>query len=239
MPRVVLITGGMSGIGLATAEAFQKEGDTVFIVDRQETPAGLGVVRASGGKYFAGDVRDFAAAETIVEQIASDKGRLDVLVNNAGISRDHLLWKMSEADWDEVLAVNLKGAFNFLRAAAPVFRKQQSGKVVNVSSINALRGKKGLANYGASKAGMIALTRTAARELGASNVNVNAVAPGMVETPLTENLPDNVLARSWEEAALGRLGKPQEIADVILFLCSEKARHITGQVIVVDGGQTA
>jgi len=239
MQRVVLITGGMSGIGLATAEAFQKQGDVVFVVDRQETPAGQAVVRSSGGKYFAADVRDFAAAENTVTQIVSEKGRLDVLVNNAGISRDHLLWKMSEADWDDVLAVNLKGAFNFLHAAAPVFWKQQSGKVVSVSSINALRGKMGLANYAASKAGLIALTRTVARELGSANVNVNAVAPGMIETPLTEDLPEEVLAKSWEEAALGRLGKPQEIADVILFLCSEQARHITGQVIVVDGGQTA
>jgi 3-oxoacyl-[acyl-carrier protein] reductase len=239
MPRVVLITGGMSGIGLATAEAFQKEGDAVFIADRQETAAGQAVVRASGGKFFAADVRDFAAAEKIVAQIVSEKGRLDVLVNNAGISRDHLLWKMSEADWDDVLAVNLKGAFNFLHAAAPVFWKQQSGKVVSVSSINALRGKMGLANYAASKAGLIALTRTVARELGSANVNVNAVAPGMIETPLTENLPDEVMEKSCEESALGRLGKPQEIADVIFFLCSEQARHITGQVIVVDGGQTA
>ena len=239
MQRVVLITGGMSGIGLATAEAFQKEGDIVFIADRQETPAGLAVLRSSGGKYFPCDVRDFAAAETIVGQIVTERARLDVLVNNAGISRDHLLWKMSEADWDDVLAVNLKGAFNFLHAAAPVFWKQQSGKVVSVSSINALRGKMGLANYAASKAGLIALTRTVARELGSANVNVNAVAPGMIETPLTSDLPDEVLAKSWEEAALGRLGKPQEIADVILFLCSEQARHITGQVIVVDGGQTA
>ncbi len=239
MQRVVLITGGMSGIGLATAEAFQKQGDAVFIVDQKETPAGQAVVRSSGGKFFAADVRDFAAAENIVGQIVTERARLDVLVNNAGISRDHLLWKMSEADWDDVLAVNLKGAFNFLHAAAPVFWKQQSGKVVSVSSINALRGKMGLANYAASKAGLIAMTRTVARELGAANVNVNAVAPGMIETPLTESLPEEVLAKSWEEAALGRLGKPQEIADVILFLCSEQARHITGQVIVVDGGQTA
>ncbi len=239
MQRIVLITGGMSGIGLATAETFQKAGDAVFIADRQETPAGQAVLRASGGKYFNCDVRDFAAAESIVGQIVTERARLDVLVNNAGISRDHLLWKMSEADWDDVLAVNLKGAFNFLHAAAPVFWKQQSGKVVSVSSINALRGKMGLANYAASKAGVIALTRTAARELGAANVNVNAVAPGMVETPLIENLASEVLEKSMEESALGRLGKPQEIADVIFFLCSKQARHITGQVIVVDGGQTA
>jgi len=239
MPRVVLITGGMSGIGLATARAFQKAGDKVFVVDRQETPEGAEVVRASGGRHFAADVREFAAAQSVVEQIVGAETRLDVLVNNAGISRDHVLWKMSEWDWDEVLAVNLKGAFNFLRAAAPVFRRQQKGKIVNVSSINALRGKAGLANYAASKAGLIALTRTVARELGPANVNVNAVAPGMVETPLTSELSVDIFAQARRESALGRLGQPDDIADVIFFLCSDQARHITGQVIVVDGGQTA
>lgn len=239
MPRVVLITGGMSGIGLATAEAFQRAGDTVCLVDKQETPAGQAVVRASGGRFFDEDVRDGTMAEKVVEEAVVTAGRLDVLVNNAGISRDHVLWKMSEKDWDEVLEVNLKGAFNYLRAAAPVFRRQQRGKVVNVSSINGLRGRVGLANYAASKAGLIALTRTAARELGPSNVNVNAVAPGMVTTPLTEHLPSEVFAQAIRESALGRLAVPQDVAEVILFLCSEAARHITGQVIVVDGGQTA
>jgi len=239
MSRVVLITGGMSGIGLATAATFQKAGDKIFIVDRQKSAEGEEVVRTSGGRFFDGDVRSFEFAAEVVAQVAGDEGRLEVLVNNAGISRDHVLWKMSEEDWDEVLAINLKGAFNYLRAAAPVFREQKSGKVVNVSSINALRGKAGLANYAASKAGLVALTRTAARELGASNVNVNAVAPGMVETPLTARLAEEVLAQARRETALGRLAQSQEIADVIFFLCSEQARHITGQVIVVDGGQTA
>lgn len=188
---------------------------------------------------FAADVRDFVAAERIVGELIAVRRRLDVLINNAGISRDHVLWKMSEAEWDEVLGINLKGAFNYLRAAAPILRLQKNGKVVNVSSINALRGKAGLANYAASKAGVIALTRTAARELGPANVNVNAVAPGLVETPLTASLSEEVRAQALRESALGRLGQPEEIADVILFLCSEQARHITGQVIVVDGGQTA
>lgn len=239
MARAVLITGGMSGIGLATAEAFAQAGDNVFIADRQETQAGQAVIRQSRGRFFSADVRDFAAAQEIVEKIAGAEGRLDVLVNNAGISRDHVLWKMTEADWDEVLAINLKGAFNFLRAAAPVFRRQKSGKVVNVSSINGLRGKAGLANYAASKAGLIALTRTAARELGPAGVNVNAIAPGLIETPLTAQLAPEVLQQALRETALGRLGQPRDIAEVIFFLCSECARHITGQVIVVDGGQTA
>src|SRR3972149_4799236 len=158
----------MSGIGLATAQAFARGGGRA--------------------RYFAADVSDFARAQAVVEELATAEGRLDVLVNNAGISRDHVLWKMSEADWDAVLAVDLKGAFNYLRAAAPVLRRQKSGKVVNVSSINGLRGKAGLANYAAAKAGLIGLTRTAARELGPANVNVNAVAPGWVETPLTLTL---------------------------------------------------
>lgn len=239
MPRVVLITGGMSGIGLATARAFQKAGDKVFVVDQQESAEGAEVVRASGGKFFAGDVREFAAAQSVVEQIVGAETRVDVLVNNAGISRDHVLWKLSEWDWDEVLAVNLKGAFNFLRAVAPVMRRQQKGKIVSVSSINALRGKAGLANYAASKAGVIALTRTSARELGPANINVNAVAPGFVETPLTDKLSAEVLAQARRESALGRLGQPEDVAEVIFFLCSDQARHITGQVIVVDGGQTA
>jgi 3-oxoacyl-[acyl-carrier protein] reductase len=237
--RVVLITGGMSGIGLATAQAFQRAGDRVFLVDRQETPVGQEVVRQSAGAFFNADVRDAAAAERVAEGIVAAAGRLDVLVNNAGIARDHVLWKMSEADWDDVVDTHLKGAFNYLRAAAPVFRRQQSGKVVNVSSINALRGKAGLANYAAAKAGLIGLTRAAARELGPANVNVNAVAPGWVETPLTEQYPAEVREHAVRESAIGRLGKPEEIADVIVFLCSEQARHITGQVIVVDGGQTA
>ena len=239
MARVVLITGGMSGIGLATAERFGAEGSRVFIVDKKETAEGRELLRACDGRLFAADVGDFAGAQDIVEEIVGAESRLDVLVNNAGISRDHVLWKLSEADWDEVLTTNLKGAFHFLRAAAPVMRRQQSGKVVNVSSINALRGKAGLANYAASKAGLIALTRTAARELGPANVNVNAVAPGMVETPLTAELPAEVRSQALHETALGRLGTPREIAEVIFFLCSEAARHITGQVIVVDGGQTA
>ncbi len=239
MPRVVLITGGMSGIGLATSTLFAHAGDRVYVVDCQETPAGQLLVGASRGRFFSADVRDFPAAEVITTEIAAAEGHLDVLVNNAGIRRDHVVWKLSEADWDDVMETNLKGAFNYLRAAAPMMRQQKSGKVVNVSSINGLRGKAGLANYAASKAGLIALTRTAARELGPSNVNVNAVAPGLVETPLTASLPAQVRAEALRETTLGRLAQPREIAEVIFFLCTEQARHITGQVIVVDGGQTA
>ncbi len=239
MPRIVLITGGMSGIGLAAAERFAEAGDKVWVVDRQQTSDGEEVVRRSHGGFFNADVREFAAAEQILEELAAAEGRLDALINNAGINRDHVIWKTSETDWDDVLDVNLKGAFNYLRAAAPLLRRQKGGKVVNVSSINGLRGKAGVANYAASKAGVIALTRTVARELGPANVNVNAVAPGMVETAMTERLAAETREAALRESALGRLGRPHEIAAVIFFLCSEQARHITGQVIVVDGGQTA
>ena len=236
---MVLITGGMSGIGLATAEAFARAGDRVSIVDLSEETRGSELVQASRGHCFRADVRDCARAQAIVDELVAAAGRLDVLVNNAGISRDHVLWKMSEAEWDEVVDVDLKGAFNYLRAAAPVLRQQKSGKVVNVASINGLRGKAGLANYAAAKSGLIALTRVAARELGPSNINVNAVAPGLVDTALTRSLAAEVREQALRETALGRIGTPEEIAHVIFFLCSEQARHITGQVIVVDGGQTA
>lgn len=239
MAAVVLITGGMSGIGLATAQAFAEAGDVVCLVDRQDTAAGQEVLRRSGGRFFPADVRDAAAAQQVANEVVATAGRLDVLVNNAGISRDHVLWKMSDDDWTEVMEINLRGAFNYLRAAAPILRRQQGGKVVNVSSINGLRGKPGLANYAAAKAGLIALTRVAARELGPANVNVNAVAPGMVDTPLTARLAPAVRSQAIGESALGRLGLPSDVAGVIFFLCSEAARHITGQVIVVDGGQTA
>lgn len=239
MGRVVLITGGMSGIGLATAAAFARAGDKVSVVDTTESAPGKQLVSASGGHLFLADVREFSRAQAIVDELVAAQGRLDVLINNAGISRDHVLWKISEADWDDVVDVDLKGSFNYLRACAPVLRRQQSGKVVNVASINGLRGKPGLANYAAAKGGLVALTRVAARELGPSNINVNAVAPGLVETRLTRHLSAEVCEQALRETALGRLGRPEEIADVIFFLCSEQARHITGQVIVVDGGQMA
>ena len=237
--RVVLITGGMSGIGLATAERFARAGDEVSVVDSKESRAGREVVAQSQGQFFPADVRDFGRARQVIDELVGRRGRLDVLINNAGISRDHVLWKLTETEGDEVIGVNLKGSFNYLAAAAPVFRQQRVGKAVTVSSINGLRGKAGLANYAASKAGLVGLTRVAARELGPANVNVNAVAPGMVRTPLTAKLPPEVVEQAERETALGRLAEPQEIAEVIFFLCSEAARHITGQVIVVDGGQTA
>jgi 3-oxoacyl-[acyl-carrier protein] reductase len=158
-------------------------------------------------------------------------------VNNAGISKDGVLWKMDESQWDSVINTNLKGCFNYLRAVSPIFREQKFGKIVNVSSINGMRGKFGLANYAASKAGIIGLTKVAAKELGKYNVNVNAVAPGMIATDLTASISEEAKQQSLSEIVLGHFGKPEDVADLIAFLVSDKAKHITGEVIKVDGGQ--
>ena len=196
-------------------------------------------IDAAGGKGLAikADVASFDDAQAMVDQVAEKFGGLDILVNNAGINRDGVIWKMTEEQWDQVLDINLKGYFNYCRAAVPIFREQKSGKIINVTSINGLRGKFGQTNYSASKAGIIGLTKALARELGRSSVNVNAVAPGLIETDMMKDAPEKVLDAALAEIVLGRLGKPEEVAAVIAFLCSEAARHITGQVIQVDGGQ--
>jgi 3-oxoacyl-[acyl-carrier protein] reductase len=162
---------------------------------------------------------------------------VDILVNNAGVNRDAVIGKMSEEQWDEALAINLKGYFNYIRAVAPLFKEQGSGKIVNITSINGLRGKFGQANYAAAKAGIVGLTKTVARELAKFNVNCNAVAPGLIETEMMKSAPEDVKQKALSEIVLGRLGAPEEVAWVVTFLCSEKARHVTGEVIKVDGGQ--
>ncbi len=230
--KIVIITGGSSGIGETTARLFADSGARVVIVDLQP-PREL----IKNSRFLQTDVSDFTAVQKCVETILSEEKTIDCLINNAGISRDATVWNMTEDQWDAVLNVNLKGAFNFIHHVAPHFRERQRGKIVNVSSINGLRGKFGLANYSASKAGLIGLTKTVAKELGRYNVNVNAVAPGYVITPLTETLPEKIIAEAKAETVFGRLAVPEDIANVIAFLCSDFARHITGEVIKVDGGQ--
>jgi len=243
--RVALVTGGSLGIGRATVLALASEGADVgftYLGTRHSADEPADVVAGVeklGRRALAveSDVSDFAGAVRVVERVVTELGRLDILVNNAGITRDGVLWKMSEEQWDAVIGVNLKGCFNYIRAVSPLFRKQKSGKIVNVSSINAMRGKFGQANYSASKAGIIGLTKSAARELGGSNVNVNAVAPGFVETDMTAALPEEVLAQARRESVLGRFASPEDVAGVVVFLASERSRHVTGEVVRVDGGQ--
>jgi len=227
--QVIVVTGG---IGFTTAGMFVESGARVVCVDVQPPQELLANCR-----FAKADVSNFKAVQECIDNIIAEEKSIDCLINNAGISRDAPVWKMGEAEWDAVLNVNLKGAFNFIHHLAPHFREKQRGKIVNVSSINGLRGKFGLANYAASKAGLIGLTKTVAKELGRYNVNVNAVAPGYILTPLTQNLPQQILDQALAETVLGRLGQPEDVANTILFLCSDLAKHITGEVIKIDGGQ--
>ena len=238
---VGLVTGGGRGIGLATACAWAHRGVAVAVVDR-DSEGELAVESVCKEEqvpsaFFTADVRDFDRAEKIVGQVMSRFGRIDYLVANAGLSRDRVIWKMSEKEWDEVVEVNLKGSFNYARAAAPRMREQGFGRIVFVSSINGLRGKFGQCNYAAAKAGLVGLARSLALELGSSKVTVNVVAPGMVNTTMTASLPPAVLERARSEAVLDRTAEPEEVAQVIDFLCRSESRHITGVVLRVDGGQ--
>lgn len=240
--HVALVTGAGRGIGAAIARVLAACGADVALVDLGQFDAAevlAAELRAAGRQAVAlrADVASFADADTAVAATVKALGRLDILVCNAGITRDAASWKMTEADWDAVIDVNLKGCFAFCRAAVPLFRAQKSGRIVTIASINGLRGKFGQANYSASKAGVIGLTRTLARELGPSGVTVNCVAPGMVRSEMTDSLPPHVLEAAVVESALGRIAEPEEIAYAVAFLCSPFARHVTGQVLAVDGGQ--
>lgn len=238
--RVALVTGGAAGIGAAIAVTLAREGCAVAIVDlAPEAPAPVEAIRALGRpvRVHAADVRDHAAAERVVAAVVEEFRRLDILVCSAGITADATITRMSEEDWDRVLAVNLKGCFNYTQAAARRFVAQKGGRIVHIASINGLRGKLGQANYAASKGGVVAMSKSAARELGRFDVNVNVVAPGMVLTEMTRALPAEVLARAIDETVLGRLATVEDCADLVAFLCSDRARHITGEVIQVDGGQ--
>jgi 3-oxoacyl-[acyl-carrier protein] reductase len=240
--RVALVTGGASGIGRACALELARAGADVVVVDSASESAlaqAENFLKGPGGRVlsFSADVADHARASRVVEETLARLGRLDVLVNAAGMVDGAPLWEMTEEQWLRVMEVNLKGAFSYTQSAARHFRRSARGKVVNVASIEAMRGRFGLSNYAASKAGLVAFTRSAAAELGRYGVNVNAVAPGFIRTPLVERLSEKVRAQAVAETALGRLGEPEDVAHAVAFLCSERARHITGAVITVDGGQ--
>ena len=240
--KVALVTGGSMGIGTAISLDLGRNGADVALTFRkheEEAKAVVEKIKAMGrrAKEYKIDISDFAAVQNLVKEVLNEFGRLDILVNNAGMNWDGVVWKMSEEQWDAVINVDLKGTFNFVRAIAPLFKEQNSGKIINITSINGLRGKFGQTNYSAAKAGAIGLTKAVARELGKFNVNVNAVAPGMIETEMYKDLPEEFKKKAAEEAVLNRIGLPEEVAHLVTFLASEKARHITGEVIKVDGGQ--
>lgn len=244
---VAVVTGGSAGIGRAIALELARNGAHIAFnyleghhgqasVEAERTAAELRELEVNV-LYRICDVRDPEAVDAFVAEIKAVFGGVHILVNNAGIGRDRALWRMSDEQWRDVLDTNLTGAFHMLRAVSPIMREQQMGKVVNVSSVHGIRSEFGLANYAASKAGLLGLTRSAAVELGPANINVNAVAPGYIRTTqLTAQVPPEVLDRARDRSVLGRLGDPQDVAHVVAFLCSERARHITGAVIPVDGG---
>lgn len=246
--RCVIVTGGATGIGRAICLEFARQGAHVafnyFSPDRDR---GLALEAERTARDIADlevrifveecDVRDANAVDAFVDRAIQALGGVHILVNNAGVAHDRALWRLSNQEWESVVDTNLKGAFFMIRAVTPTFRAQSDGKIVNVASVHALRSEFGLSNYSASQAGLLALTRSAALELGPSNVNVNAVAPGYIRTTrLTSDVPAEILDRAREHSVLGRLGDPQDVAHVVLFLCSDLARHITGVVIPVDGG---
>jgi len=240
--RRALVTGGSSGIGACVAQTLARDGCDVGIV-HVDTPERVSSVIQSVESHGARawsrvcDVADAGQVHEAVEAFIGEFGGVDILVNNAGIFCDRVIWKMSDEDWRRVIDVDLTGAFNCSRAVAPAMRRARWGAIVNVSSINALRGKFGQTNYCAAKAGAIGFTLALARELARENVTVNAVAPGLIQTPATEGLPDEVRRRALGEILMGRIGRPEDVAETVAFLCSERARFITGEVIRVDGGQ--
>jgi 3-oxoacyl-[acyl-carrier protein] reductase len=240
--KVALVTGAGRGLGAEIARTLAREGCDVALLDLERSESVKAVadeIRGMGREALVTrcDVRDFHASAEAVEWTVGELGGLHVVVANAGVARDAVSWKLTEEAWDEVLDVNLKGCFNVVRAAIPAFRAQGWGRVVAVSSINGLRGKFGQAAYAASKAGLIGLAKTLARETGAFGVTVNVVAPGMTRTEMAAALPESVLRTARAETVRDRLTEPREVAAAVAFLCSEAASGITGETVRVDGGQ--
>jgi len=240
--KVTIVTGAASGIGKQIALEFAQEGSRLCLFDIQE--AALQAVqneikKATGNEKidgFTADVVQFKQVEACVNKIIDNYGRIDIVINNAGITRDNLLLRMSEEDWDMVIRTNLKGVFNFSKAAIRYMLKQRSGKIVNIASIIGIMGNAGQANYAASKAGIIALTKSLAKEVGSRSINVNAVAPGFIQTRMTDMLKEEVKRKMLEAIPLERFGQPHDVARLVLFLASEDAAYIQGQTIVIDGG---
>ena len=239
--QVAVVTGAGRGIGEAIAKKLADEGAKVAVVSRTEANAGktaeaINAAHPGAARAYAVDVADFQAVQELADVIFREFGKVDILVNNAGVTRDGLSMRMSSDDWDVVMDTNLKGAFNFIRAVQRPMVKQRSGRIINISSVSGMMGNAGQANYAASKAGLIGLTKTIARELSGRGITVNAVAPGFIETDMTNVLPENIRTAVVGRIPLGRFGAPEDIAAAVAFLAGAEAGYVTGQTLVVDGG---
>lgn len=239
--RVALITGAARGIGATIALALAAEGTDIAVVDYGEKSAAeetLAKIAERGVRvaYYRCDVSDFAAAKATADAVFKDFGKIDILVNNAGVTTDKLLVRMEEADWDRVININLKGCFNMIKHVTPYMMRKRYGRIVSISSVVGLMGNAGQANYSASKAGIIGLTKTVAKEFAPRGVTANAVAPGFIKTAMTDALSEEQKQAMHKLIPLGKLGETEDIAEAVLFLVSDRARYITGEVLRVDGG---
>lgn len=238
--KVSIVTGAGRGIGLAIARKLAADGSSVSIIDinQEDIERAVTEITSLGGKAIGirCDVADWEQVQNVVNKTVEQFGKIDILVNNAGITRDNLLLRMSLDDWERVLSVNLKGAFLFTKAVARVMMKNNYGKIVNVTSVVGIFGNPGQANYSASKAGLIGLTKSVAKEFAKKGIRCNAVAPGFIETDMTKNIPEQAVRAFLDITPLGYRGKPEDVAEVVAFLCSPKSDYITGEIIRVDGG---
>lgn len=239
--RIAVVTGGSRGIGRAIALALAEAGADVAIVyagNAQAAADTVGQIEALGRKAqaFACDVADFSKVRELIKAIQQAFGGVDILVNNAGIVRDGLVLTMREEQFDAVLDVNLKGAFNMIRHSAGLMLRRRAGRIINIASVSGIIGNPGQSNYAAAKAGMIGMTKSVARELASKGITCNAIAPGYIETDMTGSLPEKTLEQAMAQIPLGRMGRPEEIAKMALFLASDDAAYITGQTLCVDGG---
>ncbi len=242
--KTVIVTGSARGIGREIAIKFGSLGANVVVFDidiEGQAEAAQAVcyeIKAAGGgaKYYLGDVSKPGDTDGLIKFAKDEFGSVDVIVNNAGITRDNLIMRMSEADWDAVLTVNLKGAFNVIKSAARTLMKQRAGIIINMASVSGVMGNAGQANYAASKAGLIGLTKSVAKELAPRNIRCNAIAPGFIQTPMTDKLPENIQQAYKDAIPLKRFGQVEDIANLAVFLAGDGAKYITGQVINVDGG---
>ena len=239
--KTALVTGAARGIGKAIALKFAQEGANIAFTDLvidENGEATKAEIEALGVKCvaYASNAADFAQTEEVVGKVHADFGSIDILVNNAGITKDGLMMRMSEAQWDAVIGVNLKSAFNFIHACTPIMMRQRSGSIINMASVVGVHGNAGQSNYAASKAGMIALAKSVAQEMGSRGIRANAIAPGFIETAMTAALSEEVRKEWMNAIPLRRGGKPEDIADVATFLASDMSSYISGQVIQVDGG---